>query len=214
MSLSQRYVQPPIVPHHQYIIGPPGVGDTYRYSLLLSLYALVTFYVVVSWISLPPSPQGRCNCLGKHLGMGPTSLFDHHMWLLSPCVTFTRKIHQLYFHHHIDWDAQWHYKVLSRHTPVVVHYPIVSHMRVEWYFSWIPSFLSHNIIKEAICENHFQSIVITDPMLFRRHQTVPHCLFNHYGTEVKLYAKIKISFNQQYSPLLLHLDVIRNLLQY
>ena len=75
-------------------------------------------------------------------------------------------------------------------------------------------FLSHHIIEEGLCENHFKAVVIPDPTLFLRHHTVLYCLFNHSETELKRVAKIKISFNQQYIPLLLHIDVTINFLQY
>ena len=87
-----RYVKPTLVLHHQHIIDPPGVGGTLWYSSSNLPHDLMNFDVVLSWISRPPSPWGRRHYLGTGLGMGPTSLFDHHMWLLITCVLFKRII--------------------------------------------------------------------------------------------------------------------------
>ena len=108
-----------------------------------------------------------------------------------PVCCWQEEFHQLYFHQHTDFNAQQYTKGLPRHTPVVVHYPILAHVRVERFFGCSREFLSLHIIKEGLCENHFQAIVIPEPMMFRRHHTMLRCPFNHYGTEVSFLPKIK-----------------------
>ena len=148
----------------------------------------------LEWLILLPSPTIR-DC-----------------WV--PVCCSQENFHHLYCHQHTDINAQRHSKGLSRHTPVVVHYHNVARVCIEWSLDCRLAFLSHHINKEGLCENHFQAIVIPEPMLFRRHQNVPRFPFNNSQTEVKLVAEIKISFDQQYIPLILHLDVPSNLLKF